>query len=104
MIKMLPKLRIPVPPRRDMEIPLHLISLQTPVYPAAMARTGTPAHPFWRFLELFLLLPPYFPQYMSHVRILLFFFYVFRFRQSMCTASIHPMRPTGGILGQHFTG
>ena len=36
MIQMLPKLHIPVPPRRNMKVPLHLIQLQAAINPAAI--------------------------------------------------------------------
>lgn len=39
---------------------------------------------------------------MPHVCILFFLLHVLRFRQSMRAAGIHPMRPAGRVLGQHF--
>lgn len=58
MIEMLPKFRIPVSPGRDVEIPLHFVPFQTPVYPTAMARARSSTHPLWRLFELLLLLLP----------------------------------------------
>ncbi len=39
---MLPKLHVPMPPRRDVKVPLDLVPLQTPINPARIRRTTQP--------------------------------------------------------------
>lgn len=94
MIQMLSKLLIPVAPRRDMKIPLHLIPFQTPINPT---RLPLPAHPR-RLAKL----PPPLPlrQHIVHVLFLLHLQGPAAM-QSMHVLGIHPLLPVRRIPPQH---
>ena len=101
MIQMLPKLHIPMSPRRNMKIPLHLIPLQTPKDPTRL-RLHPPFHPRRPFKLP--LLTPHLPQHMSHMRILLLLPQSLPTLQLMHPAlHINPLRPRRGITLQHIT-
>jgi len=105
MSQMLPKLHVPMPPRRDMKIPLHLIPLQTPKNPTAI-RLDPPPHPR-RLLKLPPPLP-HLPQHMSHMRILLLQILppslILAIPAPMHFLGIHPHRPGRGVFAQHVPG
>ncbi len=67
-IQMLPHFHIPMPSGGDVEIPLHLIPLQTPINPTILKRL--PPLPPRRLVKVSLP-PPHLPQHMRHMRILL---------------------------------
>ena len=90
---------IPVAPCRNVEIPLHLVSLQT-----AIDSTRVPPIPpsqLGRFPKL-LLLADHLPQHMPHVSVLLQLrLHLTRLLQQMQSSfGIHPLPPTGGISVQ----
>lgn len=95
MVQMLPELHVPVPSRRDVEIALHLVSLQAPKNPTAI-RHLSPLHPR-RLLE-FPLLTPHFPEHMPDVRVLLLLLHHVSAVQFM---TARPPRPSGRIPAQH---
>jgi len=102
MSQMLPKLHIPMAPRRDMKIPLHLIPLQTPINPTTI-RLDPPSHPR-RLLKLPPPLP-HLPQHMSHMRILLLQILppslILPIPAPLHFLRVHPHRPGRGVLAQH---
>ena len=101
MIQMLPKLHIPMSPRSNMKIPLHLIPLQAPKNPTSL-RLHPPLHPR-RLLKL-PFLTPHLPQYMSHMCILLLLLQSLATLQFMHPAlHINPLLPRRGISLQHIT-
>lgn len=79
---MLPKLRIPMPSRRDMKVTLHLIPLQTPINPTRLAPTSHPRRPRK--------LPPPLPL-RQHIMNVLF---LLRLEQPL-TAAMQPMHALG---------
>ena len=89
-----------MPPRRNMEVTLHLVPLQTPINPTTRPRHA-PSQPR-RFLKPSLL-PPM-PQHMPHMRILLL---LLRQILPLSLQRIHPLRPLfpiRSVLGQHVAG
>lgn len=68
MIQMLPKLPIPMPPRRNMKVPLDLIPFNTPINPTTSPLITSPQS---RRLPKLLLLPFDFPQHMPRMSIFL---------------------------------
>lgn len=100
MIQMLPELHIPMSPRRDMEVPLHLIPLQTTINPTT--RSGhAPPQPR-RFLK-----PPLLPpmtQHMPHMRILLLLLSQILALPLERVHPLDPLPPVRGVLGQHVAG
>lgn len=69
MIQMRRHLLIPMSPRRNMEIPLHLIPLQAAIYPTRIRSFPPPQR---RALsKLAPRIPPHLPKDMMHMRILL---------------------------------
>lgn len=68
MIQMLPKLPISMPPRRNMKVPLDLISFNTPIDPTTSPVIPPPQS---RRLPKLLLLPFDFPQHMPRMSIFL---------------------------------
>lgn len=94
MIQMLPKLHIPVPPRRDVEIALHLIPLQAAINP-----TRPPFPPYPRRLRK---LPSPLPQ-RQHVVHVLFLLDLARRRraaaamQPMHALGVDPLLPVRGV-------
>ena len=97
---MLPELHVPMSPRGNMKVPLHLVPLQAPIHPTARARHAPPQPR--RFLEPSLLLPM--PQHMPHVRILLL---LLRQILPLPLQRIHPvdpLPPVRRVLRQHVAG
>ncbi len=97
-VQMLPEFHIPVPSRRDVEIPLHLIPLQTAKHPTAI-RHLPPLHPR-RLLEV-PLLTPHLPKHVPDVRVLLLLLHHLPALQRMAS---RPARPSGRIAPQHVAG
>lgn len=99
MIQMLPKLHIPVPPRRDVEIALHLIPLQAAINP-----TRPPLPPYPRRLRK---LPSPLPQ-RQHVVHVLFLLGLARRRttamQPMHALGVDPLLPVRGVAPQQIAG
>lgn len=86
-------------PRRNMKIPLHLITLQTPKNPTRL-RLHTPLHPR-RLLKLSFL-TPHLPQHMAHMRILFLLLQSLPALQHMHPAlHINPLLPRRGVSLQH---
>lgn len=98
-----PKLYISVASRRDVEIALDFVALETPIDPAALSHRSSPPHPR-RPLELLLLDPAHFAQHMPNMRILLFLPHVLRIGQLMRSFHGGPVTPIGRILVQQVAG
>ena len=99
MIEMLPKLHIPMPSRRDVEIPLHLIARQ------ASEDATAPAPAAWRPAE-FPLRATHLAQDVARVGIA-FELLLLRDGQMiehMNPLGVHPLIPVGGIFAQQVAG
>lgn len=101
---MLPKLHVPVAPRRDVKIPLHLIPLQAPINPT---RLPLPPYP-WRLRKLPSPLP--LRQHVVHV---LFLLNLARPAaaataaaavQPMHALGVDPLLPVRGVAPQQVAG
>ena len=103
--QVLSKLHIPVPPRRDVEIPLHLVPLQAAIDPTRIIPHAPrrPRRPAKRPLP-----PPHLPQHMAHMRILLLGLLprgaIALIRGPMQRLALHPQRPGGRVPVEHFAG
>lgn len=98
MIQMVPKLHIPMPSRRDMEIPLDFIPLQAAKHPT---RTAPPPRG-----PLELLLPLSLAQDMANMRVAL---HLVLEQQGVVLEQMHaagadPVRPVRGVLAQQVAG
>lgn len=96
MIQMLPEFHIAMPPRRNMEVPLHLIALQTAINPTTRPRHAPPQPR--RLLEPSLL-PPM-PQHMPHMRILLLLLGQILPLSLQRIHPLHPLPPVRSVLCQ----
>ena len=100
--QMLSKLHIPMPPRRDMEIPLHLITLQTAKNPTRIIRQSPRR---LRRLPKRPLPPPHLTQHMTNMGILLLSLLPRRaialVRRPMHVLPLRPQRPGCRVPPQH---
>ena len=106
MIQMRCKLRIPMSSGRDMEIPLHLIPLQTPIDPTRIRLLPPPQ--LWPLRKLLARIPPHLPEHMADMRILLLRLdaptlllaqrLIHRIRPTPAIALVHPQIPTRILL------
>ncbi len=95
-IQMLAKLHIPMPSRRDMKIPLHLVPLQTPINPTSPRLAPHPR----RLAEL--PPPPAQRQNIMHVHLLFLQLPHLRSMQAMHPLRINPLLPIRRIPLQHI--
>ena len=99
-IQMLPHLHITMAPRRDMNVPLHLIPLQTPINPTTRPRHAPPQP---RRLLKPSLLPPM-SQHMPHMRVLLLLLRQIDPLSLQRIRPLNPLFPIRSVPRQHFAG
>lgn len=96
------KFEIPMAPRCDMKISLHLVSLQTAIHPTCRWTSLSQAG---RLAE-FLLLPPHLAQHMPDVGILLQLnLHLAQVLERMqIPLHIYPLHPVGRVAREHISG
>ena len=100
-VQMLPKLHISMTSGRDMEVALHLVPLQTPIYPTGLQTI--PPKATGRFLKFpFPFLPPDLSDNMFWMRV----FFLFPLPSYISTVegihplTVHPLIPVRAVFGQ----